>query len=217
MNLADTLHPPLVAILRGLPAAEAAAIGKALLDAGLRLLEVPLNRPGALASIRTLSAMAPADALVGGGTVLSVADVDAVHAAGGRLIVAPNCDPAVIERGVSLGMLCAPGVGTASEAFVALRCGAHALKLFPAEVWGPRGLKALKPVLPNGTPLWPVGGITPESLHDWVAAGATGFGIGGQLYRPGAGAAEVQALARQFLAAWAAVQRVGDNEKETAA
>lgn len=215
MNLASSFQPPLVAILRGLPAADAAAIGGALFDAGLRLLEVPLNRPGALACIATLSALAPADAIVGGGTVLSVADVDAVHAAGGRLMVAPNCDPAAIERAASLGMLCAPGVGTASEAFIALRCGAQALKLFPAEVWGPRGLKALKSVLPDGTPLWPVGGITPESLGEWMAAGATGFGIGSQLYRPGAGAAEVRRLALGFIGAWKAAQAVRDNGKGT--
>lgn len=200
-------QPPLVAILRGLPAADAAAVGEALFEAGFRALEVPLNRPGALACIATLSAMAPAGALVGGGTMLSVADVDAVHAAGGRLMVSPNCEPAVIEHAASLGMLCAPGIGTASEAFTALRSGARALKLFPAEVWGPRGLKALKSVLPEGTPLWPVGGVTPESLAEWLGAGATGFGIGGQLYRPGAAAAEVQGLARRFMAAWAAVQR----------
>lgn len=213
MTPVHTLRLPLVAILRGLPAADAAAIGAALFDAGLRVLEVPLNRPGALACIRTLCATAPADAVVGGGTVLEVADVDAVHAAGGRLVVAPNCVPAVIERAVSLGMLCAPGVGSASEAFTALGCGAQALKLFPAEVWGPRGLAALKAVLPAGTPLWPVGGVTPQNVGDWVAAGATGLGIGGALYRPGAGAAEVQALARQFVAAWrAATHAVRDRE-----
>ena len=217
MNLAYALQPPLVAILRGLPAVDAVAIGHALFDAGLRWLEVPLNRPGALACIGALSAIAPADALVGGGTMLSVADVDAVHAAGGRLMVSPNCNPAVIERAVALGMLCVPGVGTASEAFVALHCGAHALKLFPAEVWGPRGLKALKAVLPDGTPLWPVGGITPESLPEWVAAGATGFGIGSAVYRPGASAGEVHKQASIFVAAWQAARRIPGKTEDTAA
>jgi 2-dehydro-3-deoxyphosphogalactonate aldolase len=193
---------PLVAILRGLVPGEAAAIGRALFDAGFRLIEVPLNRPGALECIATLSRMAPADAVVGGGTMLSTADVDAVHAAGGRLMVAPNAEPEVIARAVALGMLCAPGVGTATEAFAALRAGAHALKLFPAEVWGPRGLKALASVVPAGTPLWPVGSITPESIQEWVSAGATGFGIGGQLFRPASSVPSVAAQARLFVEAW---------------
>lgn len=197
----DTL--PLVAILRGLTPETAEAVGAALFEAGFRIVEVPLNRPGALACIETLARSAPADATIGGGTMLSVADVEAVHAAGGRMMVAPNTDPAVIARAAALGMWSAPGIGTASEAFAALRAGANALKLFPAEVWGVKGLKALRSVLPPGTPLWPVGGVTPESMADWVAAGATGFGIGGQLYQAGAGAAEVGAQARRFIAAWA--------------
>ena len=213
MNLVDKFRPPLVAILRGLSPTDAAEIGHALFDAGLRLVEVPLNRPGALACIEALAAIAPADALVGGGTVLGVADVEAVDAAGGRLIVAPNCDRSVIRRAVSLGMLCAPGVGTASEAFAALACGAHALKLFPAEVWGPRGLKALRSVLPEGTPLWPVGGITPQSVAEWVAAGATGLGIGGELYRPGAGAADVTQRGHRFIDAWRSAQRERDDKE----
>ena len=196
----DTL--PLVAILRGLTPETAEAVGAALFEAGVRIVEVPLNRPGALACIETLARSAPADATIGGGTMLSVADVEAVHAAGGRMMVAPNTDPAVIARAAALGMWSAPGIGTASEAFAALRAGANALKLFPAEVWGVKGLKALRSVLPPGTPLWPVGGVTPESMADWVAAGATGFGSGGQLYPAGAGAAEVGAQARRFIAAW---------------
>lgn len=206
-------HRPLVAILRGLPATDAAAIGRALFEGGWRLLEVPLNREGALTCIRTLAAMAPADAIVGGGTVLEVADVDAVHAAGGRLVVAPNCRPAVIERAVGLGMLCAPGVGTASEAFDALRCGAQALKLFPAEVWGPRGLKALKSVLPEGTPLWPVGGVAPDDVAAWVQAGATGLGLGSQLYRPGDDAHALRVRADAFVAAWDAAQPAAAQRK----
>ena len=194
--------PPLVAILRGLAPPQAEAVGRALLDAGFRLLEVPLNRPGALECIATLARIAPTDALVGGGTMLGVADVDAVHAAGGRLMVAPNCEPEVIRRAAALGMWCAPGVGTPTEAFAALRAGAAALKLFPAEVWGPRGLKALASVLPAGTLLWPVGGITPESIDDWVVAGATGFGIGGQLFCPGASTVEIATQARAFIDAW---------------
>jgi 2-dehydro-3-deoxyphosphogalactonate aldolase len=197
---------PLVAILRGLPASDAKAVGQALFDSGFAIVEVPLNRPGALVAIRTLAAIAPPGAMIGGGTVLDVASVDAVHAAGGRLVVAPNCDPAVIAHAVARGMFCAPGVGTASEAFAALDCGAQALKLFPAEVWRPAGLKALRSVLPEATPLWPVGGITPQTLSEWLAAGADGFGLGSALYRPGDAAAVVAARARAFVDAWHAAR-----------
>jgi 2-dehydro-3-deoxyphosphogalactonate aldolase len=201
------LDPPLVAILRGLPAEDAAAVGATLFEAGWRAVEVPLNRPGALQAIATLAAMAPAGTLIGAGTVMSPQDVLAVAQAGGRLIVCPHCDPAVIDQAVALGLWCMPGVGTASEAFTALRHGAHGLKLFPAEVWGPRGLKALKAVLPEATPLWPVGGVAADNLAQWTAAGATGFGIGGQLYQPGDSAAVVGQRAREFVQAWKAVQR----------
>ncbi len=198
---ADTL--PLVAILRGLTPETAGAVGAALFEAGFRIVEVPLNRPGALACIETLARCAPPDATIGGGTMLSVADVEAVHAAGGRMMVAPNTDPAVIARAAALGMWCAPGIGTASEAFAALRAGANALKLFPAEVWGVKGLKALGSVLPPGTPLWPVGGVTPQSIGPWVRAGATGFGIGSQLFQPGMKLQAIGAAAHEFMAAWA--------------
>ena len=201
------LDPPLVAILRGLPAEDAAAVGATLFEAGWRAVEVPLNRPGALQAIATLAAMAPAGTLIGAGTVMSPQDVLAVAQAGGRLIVCPHCDPAVIDQAVALGLWCMPGVGTASEAFTALRHGAHGLKLFPAEVWGPRGLKALKAVLPEATPLWPVGGVAADNLAQWTAAGATGLGIGGQLYQPGDSAAVVDRRAREFVQAWKAAQR----------
>ena len=196
------LDTPLVAILRGLAPADAPAIGAALFDAGFRLLEVPLNRPGALEAIRILAAMAPSDAVVGGGTMLNVDHVEQVHAAGGRLLVAPNCNTAVIRRGADLGMLCAPGVATPTEAFAALDAGAHALKIFPAEMVGPAGLKAIRTVLPPDTPLWPVGGITPATMAAWVRAGATGFGIGGALFQPGATAEEIARRAREFVTAW---------------
>jgi 2-dehydro-3-deoxyphosphogalactonate aldolase len=193
---------PLVAILRGLAPADAPAIGAALFDAGFRLLEVPLNRPGALEAIRILAAMAPPDAVVGGGTMLSVEHVEDVHAAGGRLLVAPNCNAAVIRRGVELGMLCAPGVATPTEGFAALDAGAHALKIFPAEMVGTAGLKAIGSVLPPDTPLWPVGGITPDSMAAWVRAGATGFGIGGALFQPGVTSKEIARRAQEFATAW---------------
>jgi 2-dehydro-3-deoxyphosphogalactonate aldolase len=201
MNL-DRFDLPLVAILRGIDPQEAAGVGRALFDAGFRLIEVPLNRPGALDAMRILHDMAPPDALVGGGTMLTVADVDAVADAGGRIFVAPNCNPAVIAHAVSRGLLCAPGVATPTEAFAALAAGAHVLKLFPAETIGPAGLKAMKSVLPDGTPLWPVGGVTPEQIGSWKAAGATGAGIGSQLYAPGATLEEVAQRAEAFAAAW---------------
>ena len=196
--------PPLVAILRGLVPQDSVDIGKALYGAGFRILEVPLNRPGALECIASLVQHLPADVLVGGGTMLSMADVDAVHAAGGRMLVSPNCDVAVIRHAVSLGMLAAPGVATPTEAFTALHAGAHALKFFPAEMVGHGGLKAMKSVLPSGTLLWPVGGITPTSMAAWLQAGATGFGIGSQLYAPGSSASEVQTRAVGYLQAWRA-------------
>jgi 2-dehydro-3-deoxyphosphogalactonate aldolase len=200
----EQFDPPLVAILRGLAPANAEAAGAALFGAGFRMLEVPLNRPGALESIAILNAMAPQGAIVGGGTMLSVADVEAVYAAGGRLLVSPNMNPAVIARGAALGMLCAPGIATPTEAFAALEAGAHALKIFPAEMVGHGGLKALKTVVPAGTPLWPVGGVAPEHIAGWLAAGATGFGIGGQLYTPTVEPVELARRARGFVDAWRA-------------
>lgn len=200
--LQQTRHMPLVAILRGLDVAHAQAVGLALYEAGFCALEVPLNRPGALECIELLTQALPADAMVGGGTMLTQTDVDAVHAAGGRLMVSPNCNVRVIAHAAALGMLCAPGVATPTEAFAALEAGAHALKLFPSEMVGHGGLKALKSVLPSGTEFWPVGGITPDSMGGWVRAGATGFGIGSQLYAPGTSAAEVLQRGHAFVAAW---------------
>jgi len=195
---------PLVAILRGLAPVDAASVGHVLFDAGFRMLEVPLNRPGALESIRILADMAPPDAIIGGGTILSTADVDAVRAAGGRLFVAPNANVNVIAHARAAGMLCAPGVATPTEAFAALDAGAQVLKLFPAEALGYAGLKALKTVLPPGTPVWPVGGVTPEQLAPWKAAGATGAGIGSQLFSPGIAPDALAVRARAYVDAWRA-------------
>jgi 2-dehydro-3-deoxyphosphogalactonate aldolase len=200
--LAEFADLPLVAILRGLRADEAGTVGPALWGAGFRLLEVPLNRPGALEAIAALVRIAPAGTLVGGGTMLTETDVDAVAAAGGGLFVAPDCKPAVIARARAAGMLCAPGVATPTEAFAALDAGAHALKLFPAEALGTAGLKALTTVLPPGTALWPVGGVTPDSMAAWKRAGATGFGIGSALYTPGIAADVLAGRARAFVDAW---------------
>jgi 2-dehydro-3-deoxyphosphogalactonate aldolase len=198
----DSFAPPLVAILRGLPPADAPQIGATLFEAGFRLLEVPLNRPGALEAIAALARIAPPDALVGGGTMLSNADVDAVRVAGGRLFVSPHCDPDLIRYAHAAGLLCLPGVATPSEAFAALRAGADGLKLFPAETIGCAGLRALRTVLPPGTHVWPVGGVRPSQMGEWVAAGATGFGIGSALYQPGMAAADLAPVARRYIDAW---------------
>jgi 2-dehydro-3-deoxyphosphogalactonate aldolase len=200
--LVQTRQMPFVAILRGLDPCSAASVGSALFEIGFRSLEVPLNRPGALECIEILSRIMPSDALVGGGTILTVADVGAVHAAGGRLMVSPNCNPIVISNAQARGMLCAPGVTTPSEAFAALEAGAHALKIFPAEMVGYGSLKAMKSVLPFGVDLWPVGGITPENMPLWLAAGATGFGIGGHLYAVGDSATDVLRKGRLYVKAW---------------
>jgi 2-dehydro-3-deoxyphosphogalactonate aldolase len=192
---------PLVAILRGIRHTEAVSIGTALVGVGWQLIEVPLNSPEPLASIEAMSATLPS-ALVGAGTVLTVQQVRSVHAAGGRLIVSPNFDAAVVRAAVQLGMICLPGVATISEGFAALAAGAHALKLFPAEMLTPPVVKAWRAVLDPNTALLPVGGITPEGMEAYRAAGANGFGLGSALYKPGQDAATVAAQARAFIAAW---------------
>lgn len=193
---------PLVAILRGLTPADAPAIGDALVSTGWKLIEVPLNSPEPLRSIAALANAHPG-ALVGAGTVLTVQQVRDVHAAGGELVVSPNFNADVVREAVSLGMVCLPGVGTATEAFAALDAGAAGLKLFPAEMIPPAAVKALRAVLPPRALLLPVGGVTPANMAAYRAAGADGFGIGSALYKPGMPAAEVQRNARDFMAAWA--------------
>jgi 2-dehydro-3-deoxyphosphogalactonate aldolase len=197
---------PLVAILRGLQPHEAADVGNALVDAGFRIVEVPLNSPQPLQSIATLARQFP-QALVGAGTVLSVQDVGAVKAAGGELVVSPNFNPAVVQEAVRLGMVCLPGVLSASEAFAALEAGAAGLKLFPAEMIPPAAVKALRAVIASDVALLPVGGITARNMGDYRAAGATGFGIGSALFKPGLDAGEVASNARDFAAAWAGTIR----------
>lgn len=191
---------PLVAILRGLTPGEAAAIGDAIVEPGFRLLEVPLNSPDPYASIASMRDRFP-DALVGAGTVLDARQVREVHAADGELIVSPNFDADVVREAVNLGMVCLPGVMTPTEAFGALAAGATGLKLFPAELASPAVVKALLAVLPKGTSLMPVGGITPHNMAEWRAAGAAGFGIGSALYKPGKSAAAVRESALEFVAA----------------
>lgn len=193
---------PLVAILRGLQPERAADVAAALFDAGWRVLEVPLNRPGALACIETIARLAPADAVIGAGTVTDPAQVSAVSNAGGTLVVSPHTDERVIAAAVRQRLRAVPGVFTATEAFTALRAGASALKIFPAEAMSPGGLKALRTVLPENTPLWPVGGIEPPQMAQWRAHGATGFGIGGALFQPAFELGEIARRAQSFVAAW---------------
>ena len=192
---------PLVAILRGLAPHEAGGIGEALVEAGIRIIEVPLNSPQPLASIEALAVRMGDRAMIGAGTVTAAGEVAKVRDAGGTLIVSPHVDSDVIGATVAAGLVSLPGFLTPSEAFAALGAGAHALKLFPAESVQPATLKALRAVLPPEIPVLPVGGITPELVSPWLAAGAAGFGLGSALYRPGDTPAEVRGRAMRFVAA----------------
>ena len=192
---------PLVAVLRGITPGEISAVGSALIAAGIRILEVPLNSPEPFESIARLSDLAGDDALVGAGTVLDVPSVERVAAAGGRLVVSPSTDIEVIAATVALGMASLPGFFTPSEAFAALKAGAHGLKFFPAEAGSPAVIKAMKAVLPRGVPVLAVGGMTPEGVAAWAAAGADGFGLGASLYKPGTSAEAAGAMAARFVAA----------------
>lgn len=204
--LTPWLHPlPLVAILRGLTPDEAVATGRAIVEAGFRMLEVPLNSPRPIDSIARLAAALGDEVLVGAGTVMTPANVDAVATAGGRLIVMPHADTTVIRAAKAAGLVCVPGVATPTEAFAALDAGADALKLFPAEQATPAVLKAWRAVLPREVPVLPVGGITPDNMAPWVAAGAAGFGIGSALYTPGRSLDDTASRARAFAQAWQAL------------
>ena len=196
---------PLIAILRGIGPADAVAVAEALVDAGIDVIEVPLNSPDPLRSIRLMAEALEGRATIGAGTVLEPRDVDAVAEAGGRLVVSPDCNEAVIARSVERGMQSWPGVFTPTEAFRAIRAGATGLKLFPGSMAGPGGLKAMRAVLPPAVPVYAVGGAGPENFAAWRAAGADGFGLGTALYVPGLAAAEVAARARGIVAAWDAV------------
>ena len=194
----------LVAIIRGVTPDEAEAIGAAIFDAGIRIIEVPLNSPDPLASIRRLADSFGDRALIGAGTVLDPAQVADVQSAGGRLIVSPNTNAAVIRATVAAGMISSPGYFTPSEAFTAIEAGAEALKFFPAEAASPAVIKAQKAVLPKHVPLMVVGGIKPDNMRPWLDAGATGFGLGSGLYAPGRSAAETAEAARAYVAGLAA-------------
>ena len=198
---------PLVAILRGITPGESVAIGRRLYEAGFRMIEVPLNSPEPFKSIAAIRQSLPDDALVGAGTVLTVDQVRELKDSGGDLTVMPHADTAVIRAAKAAGMVCTPGVVTPTEAFAALAAGADALKIFPAEMVTPAILKAIRVVLPKGTRLLPVGGITPDNMQPYLEAGATGFGLGSALYKPGMTVDDVAAVARQFVAAWEGLRR----------
>lgn len=190
----------MVAILRGLTTDRAAETGDALVSAGFRTIEVPLNSPEPFDTIKLLARALP-DCLVGAGTVLTAAEVDRVHGAGGRLIVAPNCDPQVIHRALELNMRVFPGIATATEAFAALRAGATDLKLFPASTYGAAHLRALKSVLPKHAKVYPVGGIGSPDIATWLGSGADGFGFGGELFKPAYTLAELTKRAHDLMKA----------------
>ena len=196
---------PLVAIIRGVTPDEVVAVGEALLAAGIGIIEVPLNSPEPIESIRRLSAAMGDRALVGAGTVLRVEQVDDVKAAGGRLIVAPNANVAVIAASAAAGLVSAPGIFTPTEAFAAIEAGATALKLFPAEAASPAVVKAQRAVLPRDVPLLIVGGVGPDTMAPWLAAGADGCGLGSGVFKPGQSATEVGAQARAYVAALSSI------------
>ena len=192
---------PIIAILRGLTPAEALPVGRALIDAGIDRIEVPLNSPDPLESIRLMATSFAGHATIGAGTVLTVEDVARVADAGGRMIVSPNMNPEVIRETRKRGLESYPGVFTATECFAAIAAGATGLKIFPADQASPGYLKALRAVLPPDMPVYAVGGVGPGNFADWFAAGAQGFGIGSSLYKPGDSADTVATRAREMVAA----------------
>jgi 2-dehydro-3-deoxyphosphogalactonate aldolase len=194
-------HRNLIAILRGITPADALPIAQALVAAGITRIEVPLNSPDPFQSIALMAAGLGSDVEIGAGTVLTVDDVAVVHAAGGTLIVSPNCNPEVIRATRARGMASWPGVMTPTECFAAIQAGATGLKIFPASLIGPDGLKAIRAVLPKDLAVYAVGGAGPSNFADWVKAGASGFGIGTALYTPGTTAAEITARAAGIVAA----------------
>ncbi|HAJ85149.1 MAG: 2-dehydro-3-deoxy-6-phosphogalactonate aldolase [Planktomarina sp.] len=196
---------PIISILRGVHPAEAVAIAGVILAAGIDRIEVPLNSPSPLESISAIAKTYGDRALIGAGTVLTVAQVQQVRAAGGQLVVSPNCDPAVIAATIATGMQSWPGIFTPSEAFAALQAGATGLKLFPGDMAGPKGLKAMRAILPTGTQVYAVGGAGPENFAEWIAASADGFGLGSAIYKPGDTPETVAAKAQAIVAAFDAI------------
>jgi 2-dehydro-3-deoxyphosphogalactonate aldolase len=199
---------PLVAILRGVTPEEVVAVAETLVDAGFAIIEVPLNSPRPLESLERLNAKYGEEILIGAGTVTTPGQVPDVAKAGARLIVMPHGDPEVVRAAKSAGLACIPGVATPTEAFATLAIGADALKLFPAELLTPAVLKSMRSVLPQATRILPMGGITPDSMAGYVAAGASGFGLGGALYRRGDDPARVGRNALDFVSAWKRIRSV---------
>ena len=203
MKLEDALEAcGIVAILRGVTPDEVIAVSQTLYDAGIRVVEVPLNSPEPFVSIEKLSKTFADKMVVGAGTVLSVQEVNVLKAHGGEISVSPDCNEEVIARAVALGMEPLPGVFTPTEAFAAIRAGAKHLKLFPAEMASPATIKAWKAVLPKHVKIYAVGGVTPENMGDWLSAGASGFGIGSSLYKPGSNLVTVSESAHSLVSAW---------------
>jgi 2-dehydro-3-deoxyphosphogalactonate aldolase len=200
---------PLVAILRGVRPEHVVAIAESLVDTGFAIVEVPLNSPDPIESIRLLRERFGDAILAGAGTVTTVAQARDVAAAGGRLVVMPHGDPEIVRAVKAAGLACIPGVATPTEGFAALANGADALKLFPAELITPAALRSMRAVFPSATRFLPVGGITPDSMAAYVAAGATGFGLGSALYRRGDDAARVARNARDFVDAWRRLRSAG--------
>jgi 2-dehydro-3-deoxyphosphogalactonate aldolase len=193
---------PLIAILRGIQNHEVVEYGRALYAQGFRCIEVPLNSPNAMESIRLLVEALPSDCSLGAGTVMTTAQVEQVDAAGGRLIVMPHSDSKIIDAAKKLGMCCAPGVATLTEAFAALEAGADAIKCFPSESVPPSVLKAWRSVLPTEVLCLPVGGVTPDAMSGYVKAGASGFGLGSNLYRAGDTIDVLKQHASDYVKAW---------------
>ena len=208
MNLRDYLNPlPLIAVLRGITPEEVSAVAGALIDEGFRVLEVPLNSPRPFDSIQSLAREFGARCLIGAGTVIAPSDVARVRDSGGALIVMPHGDTAVIREAKRLGLTCIPGVATPTEAFAALTAGADALKMFPAEALPPAALKAWRAVLPREALVFAVGGMKPDNMAPYWAAGADGFGTGSNLYAPASDVATVRAAAAAYAAGFRALKR----------
>ena len=196
---------PIIAILRGINPAEAVGIAGVILAAGIDKIEVPLNSPSPFDSIDAIVKVYGDQALIGAGTVLTTAQVKQVRSAGGQLVVSPNCDPAVIAATIAEGMQSWPGVFTPSEALAALQAGATGLKLFPGDMAGPKGLKAMRAILPFGTQVYAVGGAAPNNFSKWIEASADGFGLGSAIYKPGDTSETVAAKAQAIVTAFDAI------------